>query len=405
MSRRAVVADRDQGERLPLQGIRVLDLSQRLPGPYASLVLADLGADVVKMEPPAGDPLRWLAPLAHSQSGAFHALNRNKRSVVVNLKAADGAAVLLRLVRSFDVLVESFRPGVLHRLGVGHGALRAENTRLVICAITGYGQTGPYRHLAGHDINYCAISGALSLNGPSEAPLPFGVQLADVAGGAWVAVAGILAALHRRSATGQGALVDVSMTEGAMGMLAMHLGMAVSRGSPLGRGQAPLAGGAACYRIYRTRDGRFVALGALEPQFFARFCIAAGRPELSPRHLENDGRGPVEELEALFATRSRDEWEDLGRKHDLCLTPVLEGDEPREDPHLKARGVFSSVPTPWEGRDIFALATPVRMDGMRSSWRAAPELGADTETVLGEAGFTQREIAALRKRKVAGVAD
>jgi len=213
---------------LPLEGVRVLDLSRLLPGPYATLVLADQGADVVKVEDPrGGDYLRSVPPLLSDgaagasngeagaglrsgtcHSGAFHTLNRNKRSLALDLKAEGGPAVLRRLARRFDVVVESFRPGVLDKLGAGHAALRCENPRIIYCALTGYGQSGPYRDLAGHDLNYCAISGALALNGPEEAPVPFGVQPADVAGGAWVAVAGILAALHRRSVTGEGAFVD-----------------------------------------------------------------------------------------------------------------------------------------------------------------------------------------------------
>jgi len=388
---------------LPLAGVRVLDLSRLLPGPYATLVLADLGADVVKVEEPrGGDYLRWIPPLAGAQSGAFHALNRNKRSLALDLKAEGGAAVLRRLARGSDVLVESFRPGVLDRLGVGHEALRAESPRLVTCAITGYGQDGPYRDLAGHDLNYCAIAGALAVNGPRETPLPYGVPPADLVGGAWVAVAGILAALHRRAATGEGGFVDVSMTDGVLGMLAMPLGTAWARGTPLRRGEELLSGAAACYRTYRTQDGRHVALGALEPHFFRRFCEAVGRPELADRQLDRDGRGPVEELEALFLTRTRDAWARLGREHDVCLTPVLEGDEPSQDPQLRERGLFGEVANPWEGKTFPALATPVRVDGARVPFRPAPALGADTDAVLNEAGFTEEEISTLRARGVAG---
>jgi len=391
---------------LPLAGLRVLDLSRLLPGPYATLVLADLGADVVKLEDPrGGDYLRHIPPLAGADSGAFLALNRNKRSLALDLKAQGGAAALLRLVGAFDVLVESFRPGVLDRLGAGHAALRARNPRLVVCAITGYGQNGPYRHLAGHDINYCAISGALALNGGPDAPVPFGVQPADVAGGAWVAVAGILAALHRRDASGEGALVDVAMTDGVLGMTSLALGQAWARGAPPRRGAELFDGSAACYRTYRTRDGRFVALGTLEPHFFARFCAAAGRPDLADRQLEDGGRGPIEELTALFASRTREEWAQLGREQDLCLTPVLEGDEPSRDPQLSARELFGEVEQAGGEGTFPALATPVRVDGARAPFRPAPRLGADTDLVLAEAGFTQSEIAELRRRGVAGAVD
>ena len=308
--------------------------------------------------------------------------------------------MLHRLARWADVLVESFRPGVLARLGLSHEALRAENPRLVVCAITGYGQSGPYRDLAGHDINYCALAGALALNGPQEAPLPFGVQPADVAGGAWVAVAGILAALHRRSETGEGGLVDVSMAEGVLGMMGMQFAMASARGTPLRRGREVLLGGSACYRTYRTLDGRFVALGALEPEFFGRFCSVVGRPELSMQQFDDDGRGPVAELAALFSTRTRDAWAQLGREHDLCLSPVLEGEEVRDDPHLRSRGAFLEVPTARVGLTLSTPGTPVRLDGPRATVRSAAELGGHTEEVLREAGFTECEVSELARTGV-----
>ncbi len=383
---------------LPLAGIRVLDLSRLLPGPFCTLVLADLGADVVKVEEPfGGDHLRWVPPLVGRQSGYFHALNRNKRSLRLDLKAPQGAAALRRLARRFDVLVESFRPGVLEKLGLGFADLQKENRGIVFCSITGYGQDGPYRERAGHDLDYCALAGVVALNGPSEAPLPLGVQVADVAGGAWPAVAGILAALLRRAATGEGARVDISMAEGALAMLAMALGGAAARGEPLRRAGELLNGGAACYGIYRTRDGRFVALGALEPRFFGRFCEAVGRPDLAGRQLEDGGAGPRAELERLFAARTREEWTGFAAEHDVCLMPVLEGDEPAGDPHLRARGAFFEVETPWEGRSIPAVSSPVRLAGVEPPRRAAPDLGADTDAVLGEAGFTTEEIARLRE--------
>jgi crotonobetainyl-CoA:carnitine CoA-transferase CaiB-like acyl-CoA transferase len=384
---------------LPLAGIRVLDLTRLLPGPYATLVLADLGADVVKVEDPrGGDPLRD-APTPGADGAAFQALNRNKRSLALDLRAAGGADVLLRLARSADVVVESFRPGVLARLGCGHERLRAANPRLVVCAITGYGQEGPYRDLAGHDLDYCAISGSLAVNGPSERPVPYGVPVADLAGGAWPAVAAILAALVRRSATGEGGLADVAMVDGALATLALPLALAASRGTPLAREREALNGGAPCYRVYRAKDGRFVALAALEPRFFARFCEAAARPDLLP--LQDDPAAlPV--FEALFATRTRDDWAALGRVHDCCLAPVLEGDEPRDDPQLRARGAFVEVPTPWEGRAVPGIATPVRIRGETAPLRPAPRLGEHGAAVLSEAGFDGEEIEALRAAGVLG---
>lgn len=381
----------------PLSGLRVLDLSRLLPGPFATLVLADLGAEVVKVEDPeGGDYLRWMPPLAGAQSGYFHALNRNKRSIRLDLKKPEGAAAFRRLARRFDVVVESFRPGVMDRLGLGWEVLKRENPRLVLCSISGYGQDGPYRDRAGHDIDYCAVAGVLDLNGPPDRPLPLGIQAADIAGGAWPAVAGILAGLHRRGRTGEGSHVDISMTEGVLSLLAMQRGGAAARRRPLERGREMLNGGSACYGVYRTRDGRFVALGALEPKFFARFCQAVGRPELAERQLDGDGRGPREELAEIFASRTRDEWERLGDEQDVCLAPVLEGDEPVRHPQNVARGSFLEIDTPWEGKRLPGLATPVRFEGVVAPRRPAPELGADTAAVLREAGFGEGEIEALR---------
>jgi len=382
---------------LPLEGIRVLDLSRLLPGPYATLVLADLGADVVKVEDPnGGDYARWMPPLAGLQSGYFHALNRNKRSLALDLRRPEGARAMLRIARRFDVVVESFRPGVLDRLGVGWAALSHENPGIVLCSISGYGQHGPYRERAGHDLNYAALAGVLGLNGTPERPVPVAVQVADVAGGSWPAVAGILSGLLRRGATGRGGHVDVAMAEGALATLALQKGAADARGAPLRRGAEMLNGGWGCYGVYRTGDGRFVALGALEPKFFRAFCEAVGRPELADAQFEDDGAGPRAELEVIFASRTLDAWSAFAALHDVCLMPVLEGNEPRLDPQFVARGSFVSIPTPWEGRDVESLASPVRIVGVDAPRRPAPALGADTEAVLSEAGFEESEVAALR---------
>jgi crotonobetainyl-CoA:carnitine CoA-transferase CaiB-like acyl-CoA transferase len=383
---------------LPLAGVRVLDLTRLLPGPFATMVLADLGADVVKVEEPGGgDWLRGMPPLSGGESGAFHALNRNKRSLSIDLRKPEGVTTFLRLARRADAVVESFRPGVLDRLGVGYEALRRENRRIVLCSISGYGQDGPYAQRAGHDLDYCAFAGVLAANGTPARPAPIGVQVADVAGGAWPAAAGVLAALLGRDRRGEGAHVDVSMTEGALAMLALPLGMAWTRGTPIARGTELLDGGTACYDVYRTKDGRFVALGALEPKFFAAFCAAVGRPELAGRQLEDGGRGPRAELEAIFAARTRAEWAELGARHDACLAPVLEGEEPLGDPQLVARGAFLDVPLPRSGRTMPTVATPIRVRGAeRPATRPGPDPGQHTDEVLLEAGFGRDEITALR---------
>ena len=391
--------------KLPLSGVRILDLSRLLPGPFASLVLADLGADVVKVEDPrGGDPLRGLAPPASpgGDSAAFQALNRNKRSLALDLAVPAGRGAFLRLCDGADAVIESFRPGVMDRLGIGWDVLHARNPRLVLCSLTGYGQTGPRAGAAGHDLDYLAAAGVLSLSGPAgAAPIPPCVQVADLAGGAWPAAAGILAALLGRRTSGQGAHLDVSMTEGALALLAPHLAIAVSRGRPLERGREPLLGGTACYAVYRTQDGRFVALAALEPKFFAGFCAAVGRPELAARQWEAGGQGPRVELDRIFASRTFAAWSRFATEHDVCLAPVLEGDEPRSDPQLAARGAFLEQDA-GQGAAVAAVDTPVRIAGVPHPVRPAPRLGQHGDEVLLEAGFTPEELAGLRAGGVLG---
>lgn len=293
----------------PLAGLRILDLTRLLPGGYCTLLLADLGADVVKVEEPGrGDYIRWSPPLVDGTSAAHRALNRGKRSITLNLKAPGGAAVLARLAEGADVLVESFRPGVMDRLGTGHAALSERHPRLVFCAITGFGQDGPYRDLVGHDINSMGFGGALSLGGRSgqDPPIP-GVQVGDLGAGGLMAAVGILAALQERERTGRGRFVDIGMLDGVVSWLSIHLGSHLADPAT-SEAMRPLSGDLACYRLYRTRDGRHVTVGALEPQFWRALCETLGLPD-----LVNDQLGPperqaqmAEALQGVFETRDRD---------------------------------------------------------------------------------------------------
>ncbi|HEY1694791.1 MAG TPA: CaiB/BaiF CoA-transferase family protein [Polyangiaceae bacterium] len=377
----------------PLAGVRVLDLTRLLPGPFASLVLADLGAGVDKVEDlGAGDYLRLTPPLVGDTSATFLALNRGKRSACLDLKKASARAAMLRMVPRYDVVFEQFRPGVLDRLGLSHATLLAANPRLVVCALTGYGQDGPLANRAGHDINYLARAGVLGMQGPAGGPpqVP-GFQLADFGGGLW-SVVGILAALHERATTGRGKVVDVSMVESSMGFALASLGQLFGGHAPA-RGDEPLTGGLALYGAYATKDGKYVTLGALEPKFWTAFCAGAGlEPEPAAHFPGPHQEGLRAKLRAVFAGRTRDEWAAFGREHDCCLEPVLEPIELRDDEHLRARGTFFEMDSPW-GR-IPQWRTPLAEKGV--SYAPPPRQGEHTDAILGEAGLDDATIAAMR---------
>ena len=384
-------------------GLRFLDLSRLLPGPYCSLLFADLGADVIKVEEPGrGDYARRTPPFwGESDVGAyFLLLNRNKKSVSIDLKAEAGKAIFRRLARTADVLLESFRPGVMDRLGLGWEALRAENPRLVYCAISGYGQDGPYRSLVGHDVNYMGYAGALSVTGPRDGPpLTPGVQVADLGGGALMAAFAIAAALHHRRESGQGQLVDVSMTDGVVSWLIPHLAAYFATGRVPERAEERINGGWPCYGVYETADGGHVTLGALEPQFWANFCRLVGREDLRPlHHVEGAARDGVErELRRLFRTRTRAEWVELLHQADVCAGPVLTLDEVVRDPQLVQRGLFTEVEHPRLGA-VRQVGFPVRLSATPGRVvTPPPELGEHTDQVLHGLGYDAAAIAAFRR--------
>jgi len=370
-----------------------------LPGPFASLVLGDLGAQVDKIEDPgAGDYLRIMPPMRGDTSALFLALNRNKRSACIDLKTVAGQNALLKLVETYDVLLEQFRPGVLDRLGVGHALLRQRNPRLVVCALTGYGQTGPLAYRAGHDINYLARAGVLGMQGPpgSASQVP-GFQMADIGGGLWCVTA-ILAALRQRDATGEGCVLDISMLE-ASASFAMSGFAQLFGGLAPSRGDEPLTGGLALYGTYRTKDGKYVALGALEPKFWLAFCAAVG---LAP-DMEALAPGPQQAalkaaLANVFAGRTRAEWEDFSRQHDCCLEPVLGPEDLRDDAQLKAREVIFTIESPW-GR-LEQLRTPVTDPSAPHA--PPPRQGEHTEAILREAGLDDDAIAAALEAVAVG---
>jgi len=367
----------------PLAGIRVLDLSRLIPGPWCSLLLADLGADVIKVETTlAGDYAR-IAPPELGFGGVFEALNRGKRSVAVNYRLPRGREVILRLAGTADVFLEASMPGQLARRGLGPADVRAVNPGIVYCSLSGYGQAGPYRDRPGHDLDYLAIGGLLALLGPAGArPVPPGLQLADVAGGTLAALE-IVAALLRRERTGAGATLDVAILDAVVGWLApLGTGVATA-GSTTG----PLSGAYPCYAVYPAADGAYLAVGALEPPFWVAFCRAVGREDLVPRQFDPTA---LIDVAAVLATRPRAAWLAL-LGEDACVAPVNAPVEAELDPQVRARGLVAG-----EG-DAAHIVTALRGASGETDGTAAPGLGADTHDVLAEAGFAAEEIDALRE--------
>ncbi len=387
---------------LPLEGLRVLDLSRLLPGGFCSLLLADFGADVIKVEDTGlGDYVRWSPPYYEgaepSARGAlFLALNRGKRSIRLDLKTEPGREVLLRLTREADVLLESFRPGVLDRLGVGYARLREVNPRLVYCAITGYGQDGPNRDRSGHDINYLGLNGVLGLTGEADGPpVQAAGQIADLGGGALMGVVGILVALRERERSGEGQLVDCSMFDGSLSWLALVAADTLA-GGRAGRGQLTLAGSATCYRPYRCADG-YVTLGALEPKFWSAWCRGVGREDLLEHAFDPPGSEAHRAVSEVFAQRTREQWREFATNHDCCLEPVLEFDEVLASELVAAREMVVELAQPGAGQTVKLLGAPLKLTRTPAAPTRAPgpALGEHTEEVLAAAGFAPGEIAEL----------
>ncbi len=378
-----------------LQGIRVLDLSRLLPGPYLTMILADMGASVVKIEDPrVGDYLRAIPPSKGGMSGRFLAINRGKRSLALDLKAPGGRAAFLRLVAQADVVVESFRPGVMDKLGLGYAALVEHNPKIIVCSISGYGQTGPYAHRAGHDLDYIGLAGVLAMGGTAGgAPGMPGVQIADLAGGALWSATAILGALVGRERHGRGAHLDISMTEGALALLAAELGNQDCGATPT-RGVETLNGGVAAYGIYRTKDDRYLAVGALEPKFWIALNQAIGR---TPNVAELVG-SPEQQaktraaLALIFEAQTADEWQAVLAQHDCCVEIALEPHELAAHPLHQAREVFFSIDGGEGVGPIQQVRTPV---GRPANPLPPPRLGQHSREVLAEYGFAAAEITAL----------
>jgi alpha-methylacyl-CoA racemase len=390
---------------LPLSDVKVLDLSRLLPGGFCSLLLADLGAEVLKVEDTGmGDYIRWAPPYygeesqqeAGTRSALYLALNRGKRSVRLDLKSEAGREVLLRLVARHDVVLDGFRPGVLDKLGVGYERMREANSAIVYCAITGYGQDGPYAERAGHDMNYLGLVGLLGLTGAKDGPpVQSGGQIADIGGGALIAAFGVLAALRERERSGEGQIVDVSMADGALSWLALVAGRYFCDGEEPRRGEQQLAGGLLCYHPYETADDGWVTCGALEPKFWAAFCDGVGRPDLVEAQFEPPGSEAWSKVAEVFRGRTRDEWKAFNDEHDCCIEPVLGVGEALESELVRARGMVTEIEQPGLGT-VRQLGLPVKMSRTPGDpTRPAPAFGEHTEAVLREAGYSDEQVAAM----------
>lgn len=384
----------------PLASLKVLDFSTLLPGPFASLMLADMGAEVLRIESPTRmDLLRVLPPHDRGISASHAYLNRNKRSLALDLKQAEALEVVRALVKDYDIVLEQFRPRVMERLGLGYEALKAINPRLIYVSITGYGQTGPYKDRAGHDINYLALAGVASYTGRQDSgPVPLGVQLADVGGGSLHAVVGLLAAVIARQQSGLGQYLDVSMTDCSFSLNAMvGAGYLACGVEPVREGH--VLNGGSFYDYYRTRDGRWMSVGSLEPVFMQQLCTALGRPELAAQGLAPELKVA---LQVEFEKRSFDELCELFSGVDACVEPVLSLSEAVEHPQLKARELISQVPRE-DGSTQAQLACPLKFSqGLPEPRHIGVAVGAHSDEVLAQLGFSAQRIAELRRAKVVG---
>jgi crotonobetainyl-CoA:carnitine CoA-transferase CaiB-like acyl-CoA transferase len=381
---------------LMLEGLKVLDLTRLIPGGYATLILADLGGEVLKIEDmESGDYARWMEPAIAGYGIYFHALNRNKKGIRLNLKTEDGKRIFKKLVENgYDTIIESFRPGVMDRLGIGYNVLREINPGVIYCAISGYGQNGPKKDKALHDLNCMAVSGILSITGENSPPIP---GIADTSSALFSVIA-ILSAHIARQRSGQGRFIDVSMTEGVISLFSFHLLKYLVDGKMPVPGNTDFTGRFPCYGIYETKDGKHVSLAALEEKFWRNFCLVSEREDLIQKQYDESDK-TKKEVECVFKSKTRIEWEEASERIDLCLEPVLDFKEATENPQLNNRNLFFEIRH--QNQRIPHVRMPFLVSGLEETPRnPAPLWGEHTEEILVSLGIDKEEIKSLKDKGV-----
>lgn len=386
----------------PLSGLKILDFSTLLPGPYATQLLADMGAEVLRIESPTRpDLLRFAPPMVGDISAGHGSINRNKECIALDLKNPESTEIVKKLLADYDIVLEQFRPGVMQRLGLDYQTLSAEKSNLIYCSITGYGQTGPLKSRAGHDINYLALSGLSSYSGRRETgPILSGTQIADIAGGTHHAVMGILAAVIERGNTGKGQHIDISMSDAALALSTVNGAAFLVDGNAPGLSGTMLNGGI-FYDYYETSDGRHLSVGSLEPQFCQQLFEALGQPSWLERAMNYDPKVQAElkqDLIVAFKAKTFAQWSEIFAGLDACVEPVLNLAETTQHEHFQARKMVVDVPAA-DGKVLQQIASPIKFSGSEPEYRSAGlAIGANTTEVLQNLGYSSEKIEQLKEQ-------